>query len=427
MDISKPRVDHRKSTSGVTGSAFPLYEYVVALSYKVFGEHHSNHRIIQFIIYFIGVIGIYLLVNLLFKNDLIAFISAAFYAWSPELYYHGINALPDISAMTASIWALYFYQRFKENDRMALLLCFTLVAIAGLIKLQYLLFIGFMFIDALVDRNRVRMIGIAIFGSLAAGITLNWYIYSIKLRYASNLQDYGLFLNPADDLSNGLRILKNNILIDLPEQLFGFGAVVLILIAVILFHIKASKQNILKAWLVLFIFFVFHYMELKQMEHHAYYLMPYVIFGVLAIAYLLKTLQGRTAVIIVSFLLGVQLYHSVNKINSRYSDENSQLPPEFLNESVLAELRQAVDPSSLAVVGPDHSGCIYFYYLGLKGWNAFSINQLESKDDIKAAIEKGKVQQLVVRGLDAEHISKYQEDYPLISRIGDFVIMKNDQ
>ena len=47
MNILKPRVDHRKGTDGVTGMAFPLYEYLLASIYKEFGFKPYTHRFLQ--------------------------------------------------------------------------------------------------------------------------------------------------------------------------------------------------------------------------------------------------------------------------------------------------------------------------------------------------------------------------------------------
>lgn len=426
MNILHPRVDHRKSSSGVTGSAFPLYEYGVALSYNLFGFHHINHRIIQFLIFFIGVIGIYFLCNILCSNSLASVMAAAFYAWSPELYYHGINALPDVLAMTASIWALLFYFKSKKDGLLYFILCFVLIAIAGLVKLQFLLFLIFILLDTLFDKDKIRAAAIIWFGALAGGIVVNWYIYSIKLRFASNLQDYGLFLNPADSISSGLKTLKNNFIIDLPEQIFGYGAIVLIVLGIISFHKNAKRNAVIKLWLIFSVFFVFHLLELKQMEHHAYYLMPYTILGALSIGYLYSRNDSKNTSLLFILALGIQIFHSLNKINPRFLDENSGLPTEFLDNNYLTQLHEELADSELAVVGPDPSGCIFFYYLDVEGWNAAGNDQLESKDDLKAAIDQEVIDHIVIRNLGSKYSEAYLQTYPNKTQIGEFVILSKN-
>ena len=426
MRILYPRVDHRKNTNGVTGMSFPLYEHLLAQTYRLFGEQHLNHRLLQWLITALGALGLYLLLMRIFSSEKAALVAVFAYLWSPEIYYHSINAIPDILAMSTVIWSTYFFLRFrKEAEVHQLLLCMLFLSIAGLVKLQFSLFGLWFLVDRVAHKRWDQAFILSILGLLAGGLISNWYIHSIWLRYENNLQDYGLFLNPADNWADGLRILQMNLLTDLPEQLIGYGMLPLVLIGLYFVMRKWHWRSYIGPLALVLSFSLFHIQELKQMEFHAYYMMPYVLFASLMVAFAVHRMNSRFLNYLIPVLIAGQLVHSLNKIQPRYSDEQSGLPAEFLDEASLTQLQEAVQASEASLVGPDPTGCVYFYYLNCKGWNAFSMDQIEEKDHIEAAFEKGLIQTMVIKDMDEARKMVYAEKYPYQREIGSFSLFSN--
>ena len=422
MDLFQPRVDHRQGTNGVTGMSFPAYEYSLALTYKLTGFANRNHRILQFLIYALGILMLFKLGMLLFNSNWSAGVMALVFAWSPEMYYHGINALPDVSAMTAITTALFFY--FKTGNRWNILWAMVFLTLAALIKLQFALFGPLMVLHSLLHRRSGRVWALAALGLLSSAAVVNWYIHSIKIRYANGLQDYGLFLNPADSSREALAILKNNLLMDIPEQIIGYGLLPLVLLGFVLFFVKGSKTNRIMGFACLALFGLFHIMELKQMIYHAYYMMPYVLFGAVLAGYAMKVLKPKVATIMLLLLVPAQLFHSLNKIQPRYSDESADLPSEFLDKTSLNALQNAIGHSDNALVGPDPSGCIYFYFLECKGWNAFGNEQILEKDHIQAALKAGRIDCIAVRNMTPQLVERFRGAFPYDAQIGNFTVMR---
>ncbi|MFY0643220.1 MAG: glycosyltransferase family 39 protein [Bacteroidia bacterium] len=422
LDFRYPRVDHRKESSGVTGMSFPLTEQLIAFSYKIFGVHHINHRLVQFFIFIIGLIGMHLLLIRLFSSRLVAGIACFFYAWTPEMYYHSINAIPDVAAMSAIIFAFYFYFGKRPLD---LVWCLILLALAGLVKFQYLLFGPVFFVHTLAQKQFNKSIGIAYLGLFAGGVVSLWYIHAAKMRNMNHLYDFGLFVNSTGSKGEALRLLKANLVMDLPEQLLGYGAFILALVGAFVYIKEFNKVKIWTILTIIVCFGFYHVKELKQMEYHAYYMMPYILLGILLVAYLLKKIEGKKYIwwLLVPLAL-LQIVHAVNKINSRYLDSNSNLPEEFLSQDQLTEMQQFVQGGKLAVVGPDQSGCIYFYYLGVKGWNAASINQLKDKEEIASAIMNGKADVLIINKMNKVDKSYYSKLYGQELEVGNFSLFK---
>lgn len=186
MNILEPRVDSRKTTNGITGMQFPSYEWVVAGSYHLFGFHEVLPRLINWLFYMAGVVAFYHLVRRISGQVWLAAVGAWGLAWSPEFYYHGANALPDILALTSSIAGLLWFVRWRESRQMSwLVLSLAAVTLGGLTKLQFLV-VGFpiaVFVvrDLLQRRYSGRecllLVGYAV---LAVGVSLAWYAYALE-------------------------------------------------------------------------------------------------------------------------------------------------------------------------------------------------------------------------------------------------------
>lgn len=420
MDLFHPRVDHRKGTNGVTGMAFPLYEWMVGLTYQIWGFSHANHRILMWLIMALGTVGLYKIGNRLFQTPWISACMSFAYAWSPEIYYHSINALPDVLAMSLVIWAIYFY---LGHQRTSIWWSVCLITLAGMVKLQFILFAPILLVHSLFRKNIGKAFWMLFLGVFSLGAVTNWYIHSIRLRYANQLQDYGLFLNPAKSWKVGWNIFLDNLVMDLPEQILGYAVMLTALIGAFVYVRRQNGRTHL-VWLACILLFgIFHILELQQMKYHAYYMMPYVFFGAVLTGYFLHLYKHSKWMAVCLILIPIQIFHSANKINPRYEDANSEIPSEFLNDDLLI-IQELAKGEHRALVGPDQSGCIYFYYLGVKGWNIFGENQLETKTEIQKALRDDQINCLIIKDLNQDNKDKYSEIFPEIYQVGSFTVMK---
>jgi hypothetical protein len=390
MHILKPRVDNRKGTNGRTGTAFPLFEYVLAVQYKLFGFTNSGHRWLQLSFTALLIFGGFYLGKLLFENLISAGIMAWVLAWSPDLYYHGINALPDVSALAFSTWALFFYFKFKASTKLKwayLFAFFVVISLAGLVKLQYLMFGGVALIDSILSQKRAPLVPMVISLFAASLPSFFWYTHAIQLRKTSGLVDYGLLLNPADSISEALTILWRNISSDMPEILLGYAAVPIFSFGLYIFWKSGDKKIKAKALLAFIGLTLFHLIELDQMDYHGYYMMPYILFLAMICAFGFRATNQLNLSLkrVVLLILMAQPILTFARIDHRFTNNsNAQIPSEFLNTTKLDSLKNAVNKSHQVLMYGDPSGCIFFYYLECKGWNAGSSKDLELSELIEA-------------------------------------------
>ncbi|WP_167852248.1 ArnT family glycosyltransferase [Hymenobacter elongatus] len=196
MNILRPRIDRRNDSDGVTGMQFPSYEWSVAVAYQVFGFHETLPRIISWLISVAGLFFGYCLIRRITGSVWMGAVAAWGLAWSPEIYYHSINALPDVLASSASLGGLWYFLRWREHRRAGhFWLSLVLTALAGLTKLQFLL-IGFPIAVLLLQDIQRRQLGwrrdagpLAFFALASVGIPLAWYAYARNLIEVSGLRN----------------------------------------------------------------------------------------------------------------------------------------------------------------------------------------------------------------------------------------------
>lgn len=386
LNIFAPRVDRRNATDGVTGMQFPSYEYLVALGYKAVGFHEALPRLLNWVIYMLGVVAFYHLARQVSGSVWLGAVGAWGLAWSPEAYYYGASALPDILALTASVAGLFWFGRWRENRRLTtLLLSLLAVTLAGLTKLQFLV-IGFpIAIFVLRDLRRRRYSGwqvaqLVAYAGLAVGLTLAWYAYALRLIARSGLADFGLEIRPATDLATGLFIVRRNLVSDLPEVILGYGT--LVLFAAGLWRLL-RRPPVRHPWFGPGLawgagLLAYYVAELHQMRNHAYYLLPLLpvllLLAAWGSAWLFRRPRARPLLVIA---LLVQPLWAVARIDwGRWLHHNPDVAPELFDPTTRAALEAATPPGALCVVGPDDSGCIDFYFLHKKGFGFDEPGQL---------------------------------------------------
>jgi hypothetical protein len=378
MNILEPRVDSRYATTGITGMQFPSYEWLVAGSYHVFGFHEVLPRLANWLIYMAGVVAFYHLVRLISGKAWLGGVGAWCLAWSPDFYYHGANALPDILALTASIAGLLWFAQWRVN-RNGLLLVLSLVAVTlgGLTKLQYQIVgfpIAFLVMRDLVQRrfSGWELLQLAAYAVVSVGVSLSWYAYALHLMDTSGLGNFGLELRPALDLATGVHIINRNLLSDWPEILLGYGALTLFVVGLWRLLRHAPTQHLWfwpgLTWALALI--AYYLIELSQMQGHTYYMFPLLpvllLVAVWGFAWLARCPKAKYLLLVLLLIQPVWAYIRINY--TRLQRQELGVATELLDPVTRATLEHATPPGALCVVGPDPSSCIDFYFLHKKGF-----------------------------------------------------------
>lgn len=390
MNLLEPRVDSRFDKSGIAGPQFPAYEYILACLYRSVGFSEYYHRWLSLVFTLLSVWCMHKLIVYYTDSQLHANTGAVFLAFAPEMYFHGINAVPDIMALCCMLWGWYFALKWLQDlSWSAAFLPTILLSLAGMIKLQFLMAglpvgVGFL----LVREKSVHAWCQAILCcAIVLGMSFLWYAYAAYLLRTYGLHEFVHSLRHARSFGEALDIIGQNLFSGIPDTWVGY-----VFLPFLLAGIYKSK-SVWKKHLPLMAYGVgcllFYFQLQYQFVHHGYYaivFMPLLAFIVARGAGLVVRTRYAACVLV----LGLSpLLAWIRIAQNNWIPGTYRVPDEFVNPVQALKLREGNDTSERWIVGPDQSSCIYFYYTGTKGflWNPAS----EKPENLKHYVNRGAV------------------------------------
>jgi hypothetical protein len=229
---------------------------------------------------------------------------------------------------------------------------------------------------------------IIVAGVFCLGIVFSWYNYSLHLIEQSNLRDFGIEIRSANNFQTAIATLRKNMISDFPELVFGFGNTLVILVGCYASFSKKSNKYLIHFSALLFIYCVYHFLELRQMDVHHYYMIP-VYFAIIALLYnginfIYK--KGKYTFIFV-LLIAQPVLACIRIIPARWGKSDLGISQTFSDNSKLIKLKSLLPDNAKVIAGPDESGCIYLYFLHKKGYGYERATQLTELKDGKLLLE----------------------------------------
>jgi 4-amino-4-deoxy-L-arabinose transferase-like glycosyltransferase len=375
MNIFNPRQNERGNTEGILRMEFPLMQWLVACSYKIFGNHLIITRLFMFVIGLFSILGINRLLFSIFSSEELAIIGAWAFTFSPSFYYFTINPIPDNLALCSSIWGITLFFRWLGNDKKVyLLISGFLLSLGTLCKLPFIVYyivplsyFIIRFLNHSINKKAiVEVTCVFIFVLFPSA----WYLIVIP-QWNGNVIIKGI-LNNHESLKTILFYLQHNLVIILPDLLLNYGSVIFFLSGFyFLLHRKAykdSKFSLVLAWSIAVLFY--YLFEVNTIgTGHDYYLFPFypLLFILVAYgAYNLMNFKIRSVRYLTLFLLLLLPFTCYLRMQIRWNPESPGFNKDLLTYK--AELQGAVPKNSLVIAGNDNSHFIYFYYIDKKGW-----------------------------------------------------------
>ena len=367
MNLFLPRIDKRYNTPGITGPAFPAYEYALACIYKAIGFSESAHRFLSLSLSMLSIIALYLLLLQYSLDKAVATMGAASLIGIPEFYYHSINAVPDLGALTAMLWGWLFALRFQLFSKpIYFIASICLLALAGAMKLQFLLCL-FPLAAHQWQRHAARLnranILFVVFGILACAPGIAWQFYAKKLTAMYGLWEFLSDVRPPESLHSFIKIISANLLSDVPETWIGYA----LLIPAVLGVYYLIQERPVISLITLIGVLAYYVMLQRQFVHHGYYTIVFLPFVSICVAFGLSKvkLSIQSGLVLLVCLAPIWAFARVSHNWSR--GEDSRIPDAFYHADFRA---RALKNSQYGryIVGPDPSGCVYFYYLHAKGY-----------------------------------------------------------
>lgn len=187
MNFLHPRVNQRGTTSGITGSELPIYQYSGALLMNLFGFSHLWPHLLTVLA---ACLSLWLFFNIVSrsKNNEIALYSTAALAFSPLFFFYSFKIMPDIWMFTLYLGALYLYIRYRESQSAKhWFFSVILLALSGAIKpLGLLLYLPFFYLW-LTDKQKTArgFWALVLYTAFTFTMVLGWFLYAKTVAESS--------------------------------------------------------------------------------------------------------------------------------------------------------------------------------------------------------------------------------------------------
>jgi 4-amino-4-deoxy-L-arabinose transferase-like glycosyltransferase len=232
MNILNPRRNDRGDTDGIFQMEFPLMQWLVAIQYKVFGNHLIISRLFMFLTGCFSVLGIWVLLEALFQKHYLSMMGAWAFTFSPNFYYYMINPMPDNLALCCGIWGLAFFFRWHNDQKwIDLLLSGLFFSISSLCKLPFIIYFVVPLAYFVQKIQKDGITRLTTWQILAAGspviLPVAWYITVIP-HWGSNMVVKGM-LDNKEGVSRLIEYYQHILISTLPELLLNYGSVLFFL------------------------------------------------------------------------------------------------------------------------------------------------------------------------------------------------------
>jgi len=277
FNILYPRIDWRGTSSGEVECEFPIYQFVLAFLYKIFGVHEAIGRFISLLFSLSTVIGVYL-VSKRVATASVGLWAAFFFAILPMPVFFGRTVMPEALLVAACTYAVYWFLKWTDSNSLrSLFVSATALAIACLIK-PPTLYMGLPLAFLAIRKHKalaLTHIKLWIFAGLVMGSLALWYVHAHDLKTTTGLT-FGVWEYGSDKWGNwnlvGSWAFWDKIFIQrVPDLLLSYLGLPLLIIGLVRPSCSA-EEKVFSLWLVGILVFIV--IVAKGVFVHDYYLLP---------------------------------------------------------------------------------------------------------------------------------------------------------
>ena len=402
MNFFKPEVLFQISDGGKSGYTVgecPLLYYFIAILWKLFGYSDFIYRLVNTIIFGIGLIAFYK-IAFRFLNDFFwsAAITILFFT-SPVVIYYAANYLTDTTALALVLVGWNFIFKYVDQKQNKFFYwAFLFFTIAGLIKVSALIsvvaLIGIMILKTLkiksdkIDNSFALNYkkGIAIL-SLFVSVFL-WYCFAVYYNnkhiavafdgspYFST-QTFPIWDLKKQDIIDILKEVKHHWI----PQYYNISAILFYILSGIFIFAFIKKMNLFLSLLLFFVFIGvinFSMLWFYAFAQHDYYIISLLILPILILItffeYLLRQYQRILNFVFSKILFTIfivfNMFYAKAKLNDRYNGWENDFPINKALHAITPYLRQlGIQPTDKVITLPDPTTCYTLYLMNQPGWS----------------------------------------------------------
>jgi len=366
-NILYPMIDMAGEKTGIIGSEFPLFNYLIYLVSSVFDYSHWYGRLINLSVSSLGLYFFYKLVKELFTkriafNSTIVLTVSIWFAFSRKI-------MPDTFSVSLVLIGLFYAYKYLENSKISYLIPFFVFCTIGMLcKIPALSLFSVIAIPILIKNINIRKkVVLLSLGALSLVIVSLWYFYWVP--YLLKTYHYQLYF-PKGIIEGFLEIIPW-----LPEYLekFYFSslqsylAFVCSLVGMILLIKNKYKTQALGIGLITTIFILFTLKTGSVFPQHNYYIIPYTPVLALLAGYTISQIPIKYQYILLGLIVAEGI---VNQQHDFFVKENQ------LYKLELEQITEDIIPAEDLIIingGPSPQD---IYFSNRKGWTV-------SNEDIK--------------------------------------------
>ena len=393
MNILNPRRDERGDGDGIFRMEFPLMQWTVAALWKATGPQLWVSRLFMFLASCLAALALGSMIRKLGGSAWAGLAAGFGILFSPALYYHGFNPMPDNLALSLSLGGMaLFVHAATDGKRLRFFLSGLLLAAGVACKLPFVVWYAapaWFFLQQLWRKEpAVRVWTNGLLFLLPISWPAAWYA-RVMPHWNSHVITQGIIGN-WESLQNTFGYIVHNLVSTLPELLVGYALMPLFLAGLVFFirgkYYRHRHFPMLAAWfLALSAYYIYEANAIGK--DHDYYLYPFYPFIFLPVALAVHKLAhlprwyGRVAVALI--LLAPLTTHL--RMRARWNPEDPGFNVNILRSK--KALQAAVPEKALVVAGNDVSHFIWLYHLDRKGW-CFDTDRLEA-DSLQSWRKRG--------------------------------------
>lgn len=213
---------------------FPLMQWMIAGVQKMFGESIFMVRMSMFLIHLFTLAGVFLAMNQLFKNGIVAAVGVFIFSFFPVYLYQSINPLPDNFALGLTMYFLYFFfLGIEKEEPRAVFFSALFLGVAGLCKLPFILYGIFPLIYLIKKwKSKILFKTILLSFSLILFPIVSWYYFAIP-EWGGNRITFGIF-DPTVKWDKFFLYLGQQLSDNIPLVVIGKAQLFLMLLSLII-------------------------------------------------------------------------------------------------------------------------------------------------------------------------------------------------
>ena len=290
-NIFYPRVDMAGDKTGITGTEFPLFNYLIYLVAKIFGWTDWYGRLINLIVSSFGIYWFYRLVKKYF-NPRMAFY-ASFVLLNSLWFAYSRKTMPDTFSLSLATGALLFALNYLADGRRWQLLLFAVFGFCGIMSKIPAGYLFVLFILPFLNKeiHFVRKFFLTVVFAIIMVPVVWWYF--IWVPYL--VKEFGFWhYYMGTSMENGAHEIATHL--SQAAEKFYFAALnfigfTLCIGGLVLGIINKQKRLLWVISLCSLAFFLFILKAGFAFYHHNYYIMPFVPVMALLAGYLLSEIK----------------------------------------------------------------------------------------------------------------------------------------